>query len=112
MEDNLRRIHVLSGGVMVLVIMSAGWATQGQYSKAMIEEGFYNFVISGGHISQVSFGGKPRGGIMLASVTNVAEQVKAYSQSAAFRAKWAEYAKENDSHPQPPVAMRPLAQLR
>ena len=96
-----------------MALLAMGVNAQQQYSKAMIEEGFYNFVTSGGHISQVNFGGKPKGGVALATVTNVADQVKAYSQSPAFKGKWAEYAKNNSgSTPQPPVAVRPLSQLR
>jgi hypothetical protein len=93
---------------MVAAVVNA----QQQYTRAQMEEGFYEFVTSGGHISQVNFGRKPKGGVALAAVTSAGDQMKAYAQSPAFRAKWAEYAKNNDSHPQPPVAMRPLAQLR
>jgi hypothetical protein len=96
----------------VSALVASGVAAQQQYSKALIEEGFYDFVTSGGHISNVNFGGKPKSGIMLAAVNDVAGQVKAYSQSSTFRSKWAEFAKNNDSHPQTPLAMRPLATLR
>src|SRR5439155_223217 len=94
-------------------VIAAAVNAQQQYSRAQMEEGFYNFVTSGGHISQVYFGRKPKGGgVALAAVTQAGDQVKAYAQSAAFRAKWAEFAKDHNSNPQPPAPMRPLATLR
>lgn len=108
-----KRIASASVGMIALcALLTAGVNAEQQYSKAQLEEGFYSFVTSGGHISQVYFGRKPQGGVALAAVTTAGDQVKAYSQSAAFRAKWAEFAKNNDSHPQPPMPMRPIAQLR
>jgi hypothetical protein len=109
----VKRIVISSFAVLaVSALLAVGVHAEQQYSKAMIEEGFYNFVTSGGHISNVYFGSKPKGGIMLTSVNDVAGQVKAYSQSPAFKAKWAEFAGGHNSNPQPPVAMRPLTTLR
>lgn len=96
--------------VAVSALVAAGVAAQAQYSRQMIEEGFTSFVESGGRISNVNFGGKPRGGVVLATVNGVAGQVKTYSQSAAFRQKWTEYAHRNV--PNPPQPMLTLAQLR
>src|SRR5207248_11139120 len=98
--------------VSVSATFGAAVYAQQQYSREQMEEGFYNFVSSGGHISQVYFGRKPKGGVALAAVTQAGDQVKAYAQSAAFRAKWAEFAKGHNSNPQPPAPMRPLATLR
>ena len=91
-------------------LVAAGVAAEQQYSKQMIEEGFTSFVESGGQIGNINFGGKPRGGVIVATVNDVAGQVKAYAQSAAFRQKWTEYARRNvPSQPQP---MLTLEQLR
>jgi hypothetical protein len=108
----MKRIVTTSFAILaVSAVLAAGVSAAQQYSKSMIEEGFYNFVTSGGHISNVSFGSKPKGGIMLASVNDVASEVKVYAQSPAFKAKWAEFARGHNETPQP-VAMRPLSQLR
>jgi hypothetical protein len=91
-------------------LVAAGVAAESQYSRQMIEQGFTSFVESGGHVGNVNFGSKPRGGVVLATVNDVAGQVKAYSRSTAFRQKWTEYAQRNvPSAPQP---MLTLAQLR
>src|SRR5881275_3312825 len=104
--ENVKRIILISAAfISVSAMIAAGVAAQAQYTRAQLEEGFDSFVTSGGHISDVSFGRKPKGGVALAAVTNAADQVKVYSQSAAFRTKWAEFARNNDSHPQPPAAM-------
>ncbi len=107
----MKRIVITSCTLLVVsALIAVGVAAEQQYSRQMIEEGFNTFVENGGNIAGVSFGMKPRGGAVVATVNDVAAQVKAYSQSAAFRQKWAEYAQRNI--PQKPMPMLTLAQLR
>src|SRR3954462_684787 len=109
----VKRILGISTALLALCAMiSAGVNAAQQYTRQQMEEGFYNFVTSGGHVSQVYWGRKPKGGIALAAVTAAGDQVKAYAAAPAFRAKWAGFAASHNSNPQPPMAMRPLSQWR